>query len=89
MAFDVPNQVDQDLDRAPISFGRAIDELCADHFALGDFATRAIIGDDHQLVQRPDQQCPQVLRAGCSAARIASSVDTETATYSVASAGGN
>jgi hypothetical protein len=52
VAFDIAQKIEQDLDPAPIAFGRLIDDLLDDRPALGDFPAPAIFGDDDGFVQR-------------------------------------
>ena len=53
LPFDITDQVEEDLDRAPIRCGRAVDELGDDRLALGDLATPAIVGDDNAYRSAP------------------------------------
>jgi hypothetical protein len=61
LAFDSPNDVQQDLGMARISLGRLIDHLLNNSQELADFPTPAILGDDDALVQRLVQHSLQVL----------------------------
>src|SRR5439155_26456671 len=71
LTFDVPHDVEQDLDRAEIGGGRTVDELSDDGLAFADLATPTVLGDDDGLVQRLAQQRRKVLGAGGPASRIA------------------
>src|SRR5215471_10304983 len=72
LVFDVAQKVEDNSDGAQIGCGRAVDDLSDDRFALGDFATPAIIlGDDYRLVERFAQQRLQVLRFRGPPPRIA------------------
>ena len=51
MALDVAEHAQQDLDGSIVRFGRAVDELGDDCFALADLAAPAVLGDDDELVQ--------------------------------------
>ena len=51
-AFDVLQDVEQELDGAPIAFGRFVDKLLNNRFPLADLSSSAILGDDDRLVQR-------------------------------------
>src|SRR5207237_2892597 len=78
LTFDVPHDVEKDLDRAEIGSGRAVDELGDDRLALGDLARPAGLGDDNRLVQRLTQQSFQILGAGGPTSRIAGLTFRET-----------
>src|SRR5260370_20238849 len=78
LPFDITDQVEEDLDRAPIRCGRAVDELGDDRRTLGDLATPASVADENPLVQRFTQQRLQVLGAGRPAAWIAGPAFRET-----------
>jgi hypothetical protein len=68
--FDITDQVEEDLDRAPIRCGRAVNELLDDRLAHRDLPAAAILSDDDRLVQRFGQQGGQVLRPLWPAAGI-------------------
>ncbi len=69
LALDILHHVDQHLGRAQIGIGGLVDEMGDHRLALGDPPAPAVVGDDRRLVERGDQQCLEVFRAG--AARIA------------------
>jgi len=50
MALDVAEHAQQDLDGFIVRFGRAVDELGDDCFALADLAAPAVLGDNDELV---------------------------------------
>src|SRR5262245_55037821 len=72
-AFDVLNDVEQDLGCAQIGLGRAIDELRDDRFALADPASALAVRDGDALVERFAQQRRQILHSRRPASRIAGS----------------
>jgi hypothetical protein len=51
-AFDVLQDVEQELDGAPIALGGPVDELFYDCLTLADLSPPAILGDYDRLVQR-------------------------------------
>src|SRR5215813_1305341 len=79
LAFDIPNNIKQDLGIAPIGLGRLIDDLLNNGQQLADFPTPAVLGDDDAFVQRFVQQSLQILGTRWAAPRIAGLAFLETA----------
>jgi hypothetical protein len=77
LTFELSDQIEQDFDRAPIGGGRLVDQLLDDRLALGDLATRAILGDDDRLVECITQQR---LEVSCSRRPASSRVAAPSAT---------
>jgi hypothetical protein len=78
LAFDIPNDIKQDLGVAPIGLGRLIDELFNNDQQLADFPTPAILGDYDAFVQRFVQQSLQIFGTRRAALRIAGPAFLET-----------
>src|SRR5690349_1541295 len=49
--FNVPNDVEEDLECTEIGCGGAVDELCDYRLALGDLPMPAVLSDDDGLVE--------------------------------------
>ena len=60
-AFDVLQDVDQQLEGSPVALGRFIDKLREGCSALADALAPAIFADDDNLIKRLIQQRCQVL----------------------------
>ena len=69
-AFDVLQDVDQQLEGSPVALGRFVDELFEGGFALADALAPAILVDDDNFVERFVQQARQVFCSPGPAFRI-------------------